>query len=205
MIKAVLFDMGGVILNIEIEKSISAFKERAGFDTIEDYLNTFHQKGFIGEMEAGLIGPDKFIEECLKRCRPGTTAETIFECFGAFLTGLNEDIVAFIKELHSQYDLYLLSNNNPLSSKVFCDMMAEAGVPVDTFFKKHFFSFEMKMVKPSPEIYRKTIEGIGLAPEEILFIDDSTTNIAAAQDEGIRTILYKNGMDIREAFRQALA
>ena len=203
MVKAVVFDMGGVLLLLDINKCIKAFKERAGFEDIEDYLNVYHQKGFVGELEAGNITADEFVAECLKHSRPGTTAQTILDCFEEFLVGLNEDMLAFIREIAPDYDLYILSNNNPLSSASFGRMMDAAGMSFDKYFKKCFFSFRLHQLKPFPEIYRTTIDGIGLPADEILFIDDAPANIAAAQAAGIRTILYKQGMDIRKVFSES--
>jgi hypothetical protein len=59
MVKAVVFDMGGVLLRLDINKCIRALKEKAGFEDIEDYLNVYHQKGFVGELEAGNITADE--------------------------------------------------------------------------------------------------------------------------------------------------
>lgn len=203
MIKAVVFDMGGVMLRLDINRSIEAFKQQAGFEEIGEYLNVFHQKGFVGELEAGRITADEFVDECLRHSRPGTSRETVLACFDAFLDGLNMDVVNFIQEIAPRYDLYILSNNNPLSSARFAELMEAAGVPVDRYFKKCFFSYRLHQLKPFPEIYQSTIEGIGLPPEEILFIDDSATNIEAAARAGLRTLLYRPGMDLRAASRAA--
>ena len=191
--------MGGVMLRLDIHRCIDAFRQQAGFEDIEEYLNVFHQRGFIGELEAGRITADEFVDECLRHSRPGTTRETVLVCFDAFLAGLNTDVIDFIKEIAPDYDLYILSNNNPLSSARFAEMMDAAGVPVDLYFKKCFFSFRLHQLKPFPEIYRSAIDGIGLPPDEVLFIDDSDANIEAAARAGIRTLLYRPGMDLRAA------
>lgn len=201
MIKAVVFDMGGVLLQLDIKKCIRSFKEKAGFEDIDKYLDLYKQQGFVGDLEAGKITGEQFIQECLNHSRPGTSRETVIECFQDFLIGLNGDMLDFIRELKGNYRLFLLSNNNELSSAAFGEMMAKEGLGFEDTFEKCFFSFQMKMMKPSPEIYKATIEGIGLKPEEIVFIDDSQANISAAQAQGIRTILYEDGMPIRSAFR----
>ena len=61
------------------------------------------------------------------------------------------------------------------------------------YFKKCFFSYEMKMLKPSREFYLKSIEGTGYRADELIFIDDSEKNTAAAEEVGIRSILYRKG------------
>ena len=204
MIKAIFFDMGGVLLPLHMDRCIEAYREIAGFKDIDKYLDPCHQHGFYLDIEAGTMDLESFFTECLKHCAPGTTRETVLRCQKAFFGTPRPEDVALVKELAGRYDIYMLSNNNPLSCACFTKMMEDAGLPFDKYFKKCFFSFQLHQLKPFPEIYRTTIDGIGLPPEEILFIDDAPANIAAAENAGIRTILYKQGMDIRKAFAEKL-
>ena len=185
--------MGGVIVDLDIDRCIRSFKEKAGCERVTDYLDPFHQKGFIGDMEAGAITEEEFYVRCLRHCRPGTTEEIVAECFEDFLIGLNEEVCRAIRALHGRYDLFVLSNNNPIAVRVFRSLKDENGTPVADYFKKCFFSYEMKMLKPSREFYLKSIEGTGYRADELIFIDDSEKNTAAAEEVGIRSILYRKG------------
>lgn len=203
MIKAVIFDMGGVIVNLDLERCIRSFKEKAGCADIEQYLDAFHQKGFIGEMEKGLLSEEEFYHKCRQHCRPDTPNEIIAECFSDLITGLNEETVSIIRELSRRgYSLYVLSNNNPISARVFSSMKDPAtGRPMPEYFQKFFFSFEMRMLKPMPGFFMKVIKEIGCRPEEALFIDDSEKNTAVAEKLGIRSILYKSGTLAGQIYR----
>ena len=205
MIKAVVFDMGGVIVRLDMGTCIANFKELAGFTDIEDYLDRFHQKGFISDLEEGKTSPDDFYRECLKHSHPGTTMETVRYCFCSLLDGLEEESLEFIRSLRGRFDLYVLSNNNPISRAYFCEMMKANGQDPEEVFKKEFYSYEMKMLKPSAKVYAHVIESIGLPPEEILFIDDAADNIEAAQAAGIRTLWLRPGMDITAEAERLLA
>lgn len=200
MIKAVVFDMGGVLLDLDFIRCIKAFKS-IGFEDITDYLDIYHQKGFIGKLEEGEINEEEFLSECLKHCAPGTSKEMVFQCFASLLVGLNKPMIDTLKQLHGKYGLYLLTNNNPLSRRAFDDMMMEYGLNSGELFTKQFYSYEMKMQKPGREIFEKTIEGVGCAPDEILFIDDSPRNCAGAEACGIKTVLYRPGTDIFAALK----
>ena len=199
MIKAVVFDMGGVLLSLDIQRCINAFKE-IGFEDIENYL-IYHQQGFIGDLEEGRINEDQFFEECLKHCAPGTTREDVFHCFICLLDGLNMPVVEILKQLRGKYDLYLLTNNNPLSRRAFDNLMLENGLRSEDIFTRQFYSYELKLQKPGREIFEKVIQGIGLPPEEILFVDDAPANCESAAALGIRTVLYRPEADILAALK----
>lgn len=200
MIKAVVFDMGGVLLSLDIQRCINAFKE-IGFEDIENYINIYHQQGFIGDLEEGRINEDQFFEECLKHCAPGTTREDVFHCFICLLDGLNMPVVEILKQLRGKYDLYLLTNNNPLSRRAFDNLMLENGLRSEDIFTRQFYSYELKLQKPGREIFEKVIQGIGRTPEEILFVDDAPANCKAAEALGIKTVLYRPGADILAALQ----
>ena len=196
MIKAIVFDMGGIIVRLDLGRCIASFKELAGFEDIEEYLDKFHQKGFISDLEEGKTQPEDFYRECLKHSRPGTTVETVHHCFCSLLDGLEEDSLDLIRSLRGRYDLYVLSNNNPISRGYFRDMMKLEGLDTDKVFKKEFYSYELKMLKPSREIFEHVIREVGVDPAEILFIDDARDNIEAAAALGIKTLWLRPGMDI---------
>lgn len=202
MIKAVVFDMGGVLLKLNIQRCISKFKTEAGFTNIEDFLDQYHQKGFIGDLEEGRIDENQFYAECLKHCRPDATIQTVLDCFIGLLAGLNEELTDFIRDIKGNYDLYLLTNNNPLSRREFDSQMEAIGLPPQEIFKKQFYSYELHMQKPSKEIFLKVIDEIGCQPGEILFIDDGKNNVDAAAALGIKTLLYTPGVDLRSALNQ---
>ena len=195
--------MGGVLLNLDFDKCIKEFQERAGFMDIAGYLDTYHQKGFIGDLEGGVISEEEFYEECLRHCAPGTSKQVAYECFISLLVGLNKPLMEMLKRLRKDYRLYLLTNNNPLSRRAFDEMvLKEEGIRSDDIFTHQFYSYEMKLQKPCREIFEKTVEGIGCRPEEILFVDDSPANCAAAEEVGIKTLLYTPGADVSAALNK---
>lgn len=170
---------------------------------IAGYLDTYHQKGFIGDLEGGVISEEEFYEECLRHCAPGTSKQVAYECFISLLVGLNKPLMEMLKRLRKDYRLYLLTNNNPLSRRAFDEMvLKEEGIRSDDIFTHQFYSYEMKLQKPCREIFEKTVEGIGCRPEEILFVDDSPANCAAAEEVGIKTLLYTPGADVSAALNK---
>lgn len=195
MIKAVFFDMGGVLLPLDMNRCIKAYREIAGFEDIDKYLDPCHQHGFFLDIEKGTLDYEGFMEECRRHCRPGTGRDTIMYCQSQFFGTPQPDDVALVKELSQVYDVYMLSNNNPVSMRLHIPNFEGAGLPLEGSFKKLFFSHEMRMLKPDPEIYLTAISESGCRPEECLFIDDSRKNVDGAIAVGMHAIHYRPGTD----------
>ena len=70
------------------------------------------------------------------------------------------------------------------------------GIEPETFFKDQFISSEMKLLKPSREIYDEAVRRIGLPAGEILFIDDNEANVLAARDAGLQARVYVPGTQL---------
>lgn len=195
MIKAVFFDMGGVLLPLDMNRCIKAYREIAGFKDVDKYLDPCHQHGFFLAIEDGSLDYEGFMEECLRHCTPGTDRATVMYCQSQFFDTPKADDVALVKELSQSYDVYMLSNNNPVSMRLHIPNFEGAGLPLDKSFKKLFFSHELHMLKPNPEIYLTAIAGSGCKAEECLFIDDSQRNVDGAVAVGMHSVLFRPGTD----------
>lgn len=195
MIKAIFFDMGGVLLPLDMNRCVKAYKEIAGFEDADKYLDPCHQHGFFLDIEAGRMDLETFFEVCISHCAPGTTRETVMYCQSQFFGTPKAEDVAFVKELGQKYDIYMLSNNNPVSMLLHIPNFENAGLPLDKSFKKLFFSHEMCLLKPDPEIYLQSIAGSGHKAEECLFIDDSQRNVDGALAVGMHAVLFRQDTD----------
>lgn len=191
MTKAVMFDLGGVLVDLDASICIENFKTRAGFETITDYLDVCHQKGMISDLEEGVISVDEFYEQCLAHCRPGATREDIRESFCSLLRGMQPYKGELLRALYAKgYRLYALSNNNPITMEVIAAQIAEGGAPMDKYFSGVFISSEMKLLKPGPEIFRAAIAATGFEPGEIFYVDDSRRNVDGALAVGLDAAWY---------------
>lgn len=193
MIKAIVFDIGGVLIGLNLDRCIRTFKEVLGFDRITELLDPYHQKGIYGEMEAGTLSADEFRAEVLKDSRPGCKPEDVDRCMYSLLTGMDPDTVQTVKRLAGRYPLYLLSNNNPIAMSRILEMFRENGLAPETTFRDQFISSEMKLLKPSREIYEESVRRTGLPAGEVLFIDDNETNVLAAREAGLQARLFVPG------------
>lgn len=196
MIKAIIFDMGGVLVDLDIEDCKKVFKETLGYDDIDQIIDACHQKGIYGDLEEGTLSAEEFRSIVLAGSRPGSTPEMVDEAMSHILVGIQPYKVQMLKKLAQEYDLYMLSNNNAICLPYSRAMFAEAGIPLEDIFKKCFFSFEMKALKPSAAFYKAVVEQIGLPAEEMFFIDDSQRNVDGAVAAGLPAVYYEPGTDM---------
>ena len=196
MIKAIIFDMGGVLVDLDIEDCKKVFKETLGYDDIDQIIDACHQKGIYGDLEEGALSAEEFRSIVLAGSRPGSTPEMVDEAMSHILVGIQPYKVQMLKKLAQEYDLYMLSNNNAICLPYSRAMFAEAGIPLEDIFKKCFFSFEMKALKPSAAFYKAVVEQIGLPAEEMFFIDDSQRNVDGSIAAGLPAVYYEPGTDL---------
>ena len=196
MIKAIIFDMGGVLVDLDIEDCKKVFKETLGYDDIDQIIDACHQKGIYGDLEEGTLSAEEFRSIVLAGSRPGSTPEMVDEAMSHILVGIQPYKVQMLKKLAQEYDLYMLSNNNAICLPYSRAMFAEAGIPLEDIFKKCFFSFEMKTLKPSAAFYKAVVERIGLPAEEMFFIDDSQRNVDGSVAAGLPAVYYEPGTDL---------
>ena len=195
-IKALIFDMGGVLVDLDIEDCKRAFKEYIGYHEIDNIIDACHQKGIYGDLEEGKLSAEEFRRIVLADSRPGALAEDVDRAMWHILVGIEPYKVEMLKKLSESYELYLLSNNNPVCLPHAKEIFEKAGIPLDSIFRKCFYSFEMKALKPSERFYKAVLEEIGLPAEEMLFIDDSQKNVDGAIAAGLPAAYYEPGTDL---------
>lgn len=202
--KAIIFDIGGVIINVDMESCRQAFYTILGYRKIDLMLSTTQQRGMYGELEEGTVSPEEFRAYVLKDSRPGSTPEDVDRAMGSLLTGIDPGKAALLKELSGKYSLYLLSNNNPISMKFCHSIMEKEDIDWRSIFKDEFISSEMKMQKPDLAIFREAVRRTGLMAGECLFIDDSPLNAEAACKAGLKGLVYEQGSDLGALVRASV-
>ena len=203
-IKAIIFDMGGVLVDLDIEDCKRAFKEYLGYEKIDELIDPCHQKGIYGDLEEGKLSGDEFRKLVLAESRPGSVAEDVDRAMWHILTGIEPYKAQLLKRLSESYELYLLSNNNEVCLPRSRAMFAEADTPMETLFKKCFYSFEMKALKPSEAFYKAVVAEIGLPAEQMFFIDDSQKNVDGAIAAGLPAVYYQPGTDLEALIEKTL-
>ncbi|MBR2162648.1 MAG: HAD family phosphatase [Bacteroidales bacterium] len=203
-IKALIFDMGGVLVDLDIEGCKDAFKRMLGYYAIDDLIDPCHQKGIYGDLEEGTLSAEEFRRIVLAQSHPGSEPHLVDEAMWHILIGISPYKVDMLKKLSESYELYLLSNNNPICMPRSRRIFEEAGAPLEKIFKKCFLSYEMQALKPSESFYKSVIEQIGLPSDQMLFIDDSQKNVDGAIAAGLPSVYYEPGTDLSELIAEVL-
>lgn len=189
-----LFDLGGVIMNIKRENAVRAF-EILGMADADGFFDPYEQHGSFGLLEAGQISPEEFRADVRRNFRPGVTDEEIDSALCEFLLGIPAERLARLKELREKsHKVYMLSNTNPIMWDRYIIPSFPGGV--ENFFDGTVTSFEAGVCKPASEIYEYAIRKFNLRPGETIFYDDGPANIAAAARLGFQTRLVTDEDDM---------
>jgi glucose-1-phosphatase len=197
-IKNIIFDFGQVLLNIDPNLSAKAFK-KLGIREGVDFWGSRAGSDLLIGLEKGIITPDAFMENALEMLVPGVTPQQITDAWNALLLDMPVTRVEKLKSLKKDYRLFLLSNSNQIHYECFMSRIEnEFGFGLGELFEKLWFSHQLGLVKPDPEIFRFVLKDAGLHPEETLFIDDTLVHVEAARSVGINALHLLPGTDICE-------
>lgn len=200
-IRNIIFDWGGVLLDLDIEGCIRAFQE-AGATNVRNLLNGTNELGFFKEYECGKIDTPTFRQEICRLIGQPLPDTEIDRLWNSELLSIPQEKLALLLHLHTHYNLYLLSNTNELHwEHAAPHVFLYKGKDIKDCFKQIFLSFRMGMAKPSPAIFLTALKEAALRPEETLFIDDSEANCQAAASVGIHTAHYIPGTDLYKIFK----
>ncbi len=185
-IKNVVFDLGGVICDLEVERVMEAFRE-IGMEKMAALMDPCYPAEVNERMESGQIGWEEACDE-MRRIdnRPEVTNEQIEWVYREFLSRVDAKKLATIDRLRERgIRTYVLSNTNPTAIEIVRDRVREAtGRELESYFDDIFLSYRLKILKPASAIFEKMIALSGLNPKETLFIDDGNRNADTAHRLG---------------------
>lgn len=204
MIKNIVFDFGGVLLDLRPDRCIEEFR-KIGIPEIKDMLSLAHQQGVLGLMEEGRLSLAEFCDGVRSNHLPAPTNRQIVQAFCSMADGLPAYKLDFCQQLKEEgYHVSALSNTNPLHWGYCQRYFIEAGYTAEELFEYVWLSCEMHLVKPDPQIFKCILEQSGYLPEETLFVDDNARNCEVARSLGINTYMAPVRTDWSGELRQHL-
>ena len=226
MIKNVIFDFGGVLLDLRPDRCIQEFK-KIGIPEIEQMLSMAHQQGVLDDMEQGKLTLEQFCdamraahtgqflhEDKIRRMIPfmkggypipAPTNRQIVQAYCSMADGVPPYRLDFVRQLQREgFHVSALSNTNLVHWGYCRRYFIEAGYVPEELFEHLWLSCELRMVKPNPEIFRIILQQSGYNPDETLFVDDNQGNCQAAEAFGIHTFCAPVRADWTGQIRQHL-
>ena len=201
MIKNLIFDFGGVIVDINPLLVGQSFK-KLGIKNVDEVHQKAVSKGLYLGLEKGLITTAEFRDELRAISGIKLTDLQIDNAWNSMIIRFPKSRFELLKQLKKNYKIYLLSNTNEIHYQYFNQYLVDnLGVScLDDFFTECFYSHRMKLRKPNPLIYIKMIEATGIDPAKTLYIDDLAENIEAARELGFQGIIHNPEEEINQYF-----
>lgn len=196
MVKTVIFDLGGVLLDIDMGRCIKEL-EALGLDA-KSWMTSKGERGAAGgtlcegaaaskvmdQYQMGQISTKQFLGEALKGCRPGTTWQQVVDAWNAWLICIPIEKLEMLKRLRKEgYKVYMLSNTNEEHWRFMEENMFPE--PVSSYFDEVFMSQLLGMAKPDLRVFEYVLRKIGEKAENCLYVDDTVINCEAAARLGL--------------------
>ena len=198
-IENIIFDLGGVILDIDYNRTRKGFEE-LGIAHFDDMYSQANADQLFQKLETGHISNDDFFITLDKVTNLGLTPQQIRTAWDALLLDFREASLDFLEEIKPKYKTYLFSNTNFIHMEAFDKIFhrKERAHPFNAYFDKAFYSCEIGLRKPNLEAYQWILHHLDTEASKTLFIDDSLQNVEAAKMAGMQTILFEKGMRIED-------
>ncbi|WP_240731443.1 HAD family hydrolase [Hymenobacter radiodurans] len=202
-----LFDFGGVLINIDYQRPIEAMRRLATSGSTIEY-NQKNQSELFDLLETGRITPAEFREGLRTGYQLTATDEELDAAWNSILLDVPADRLALLAELHAQgHQMALLSNTNVIHiEEVNRRLKAAYGFEhgIADVLDRVFYSQEVGLRKPGPEIFEHVLREMNWQAEETLFIEDSFQHIETAQRLGLHTLFLAPPLTLTDALPAAI-
>lgn len=197
-INNIVFDLGGVILNIDADAVVKHLAMRQ-CDAVQLFASR-QVKELLLEFEKGQVSVDSFRRSMKRLVAEDSLNDVDFDfVWNSILLDFPQNRIDYLLELREKYRIFLLSNTNKLHyDKFVADFKERFGLIFDSLFEQTFYSFEMGLVKPDVEIFKAVVEQTGIVVEETLFVDDTKANIETAAAMGLQTLAIARNAGLDE-------
>ena len=186
-IKNIIFDFGGVIINIDYLLTRDAFI-KLGIENFDEIYNQLKQNPVFDKFEIGEIEEGEFFGELEKLSPPNIERSALISAWNAMLLDFPKENYEFLMQIKGKYRTFLLSNTNEAHLEFYFKKLKDwYGIEnMDPLFEKTYYSCRVKLRKPNVEIFEHLLHENKLNPEETLFIDDSPQHVEGAKKAGLK-------------------
>ncbi len=199
-IKNILFDLGGVVIDIDFKYTIEALAQLSG-KTVEEVHQLSLQDAYYDKYERGHLTNAQFLDLIRKSLAFEAEDEEVIAAWNALLLAIPKERIDLVKKLSENYKVLVLSNTSNYHVLGFNEILKNSTghASLNEVYHHVYFSYDLGCRKPEARIYEKVLENAGIKAEETLFLDDNYDNIQAAEKLGFKTI-HVTDKDILEIF-----
>jgi len=196
-IKNIIFDLGGVIINLDNQRTEDAFTS-LGVKDFRSYFGHGHASSFFKEYEVGRLSDQQFIDSLRQLTGLSLSDEDIVESWNALLLDFPPERIQLLKQLRKSYRLFLFSNTNALHLAALQQTYRDTfgGGSLEDHFEKTYYSHLMGMRKPDRESFEYILKENQLNAEETMFVDDAIINVEGAEKVGLRGLFLRPGVSL---------
>lgn len=200
-IKNIIFDLGGVILNLSVERTHQAFADLSGL-TLPEIKSRVHHGPFFHDYERGLITDFEFRHHLRETLQVKVSDQELDKAWNAMLLDIPHERFVLLEQLKQTHRLFLLSNTNEIHRQFFNQVVKDATgkTAIDHYFHRAYFSHLLKLSKPDVAIYQHVLREQNLLPSETVFLDDNVDNIAGAAKAGLQTFYVQHPNQLFDFF-----
>ena len=202
-VKNIIFDLGGVLINLNYQLTRKAFED-LGVANFNDLYTQHHANPLFEQLEVGAIDPDKFYNQLREATGLTLNNSQIETAWNAMLLDFPIERLAWLDQIKNKYNIYLFSNTNAIHYKAFTRIYAQTAPLVglnpnfNHFFKTAYYSHTLKQRKPEVAAFEAVLQDSGLDAAQTLFIDDTISNIQGAQKAGLQTLFLNGGLTVQD-------
>jgi len=197
---AIIFDLGGVIINLDYQLTIDAFKN-LGLANFDEMYTQAKQSNLFDDFETGKISSQHFINSLLPFLPSGVSANKVVHAWNAMILDFPKERLELLDKLKSNYRIFLLSNTNDIHLQaVKRSLVNTTDRKLESYFEKVYLSHEVKLRKPHIEIFELVCEEQNLDPSRTLFIDDTIGHIEGSIKIGLKGLHLKGDNSIEKLF-----
>lgn len=188
-IKNVVFDLGGVVINLDRDRAVSGL-QKLGLEKADEMLGLYGQKEPFYGLETGTRSTAEFFDLMRREMHPGVTDTQITDAFNAFLIDLPPARLEMLRRMRmAGYRIFVLSNTNPVMYNTWIDRaFRQEGGSINDYFDGIIASFQELTCKPDVTIFQTVMRRYGLLGSETLMLDDSEKNCRAAAEAGMHAL-----------------
>ncbi len=187
--EAIIFDLGGVLINLDYQLTSKAFID-LGLTDFDATYSQLQQTDLFDRFETGAISSFHFINRLLDQLPQGTSGNKVVHAWNAMILDFPEERLLWLLEMKQRYRIFLLSNTNTLHMEAVRRSLERTigHQRLEDYFEHVYLSCEMGLRKPNPEIFSRVCEEQGLNPATTLFIDDTLQHVEGARLAGLTAI-----------------